>query len=132
MPRTSSSAALPALLLTAALTAAALAGCQALGGTAGVMPETDVGPPPSMRGTVPGREGRTASVDDEGRPLQTKPTRSLDVPKTAGAASRSGDSSDRRIRRDELEGSGGPGGSNGGSMAPAFTPGGSVGLGGKF
>jgi hypothetical protein len=132
MSRTSSSAGLPALLLTAALTAGALAGCQALGGTTGVMPETDVGLPPSMRGTIPGREGRTASVDNDGRPLQTKPTRSLDVPKAAGTATRSADSGDRRIRRDELEGSGGAAGSSGGSMAPALTPGGSVGLGGKF
>lgn len=132
MSRTSSSAGLPALVLAASLTAGALAGCQALGGTAGVMPETDVGLPPSMRNAIPNRGARTASVDDEGRPLQTRPTRSLDIPRSAGSASRSADSGERRIRRDEIEGNDGRGGGSSSSMAPALTPSGSVGLGGKF
>ncbi len=131
MFRTPSPAGIPALLLATSLLAGALGGCQALGGTAGVMPETDVGLPPSMRGALPGREGRTASVDQDGRPLQTRPTRSLDIPRSAGTATRSADSSERRIRREDLEGGGGAGGSGGG-MAPSMTPGGNVGLGGKF
>jgi hypothetical protein len=122
---------MPALVLAASLVAGALAGCQALGGTAGVMPETDVGLPPSMKGALPGREARSASVDDDGRPLQTRPTRQIAVPKTAGAASRSGEQAERRISRDELEGSGGSRSSSG-SMSPALTAGGNVGLGGKF
>jgi len=131
MPRSPTTAAVPALVLATSLLAGALAGCQALGGTSGVMPETDVGPPPSVRSALPGREGRTASVDDEGRPLQTRPTRSLDIPRSAGTATRSAEAGERRIRRDELEGSS-AGGSGSGSMAPALTPGGNVGLGGKF
>ncbi|MCJ2014255.1 hypothetical protein [Methylobacterium sp. J-076] len=131
MSRTPSSAGVPALVLVVALAAGGLAGCQALGGTSGVMPETDVGLPPSMRNAMPNRGARTASVDDEGRPLQTQPTRNLDVPRTAGAASRGTDAGERRIRRDELEGSDSRSGSSS-SMAPALTPGGSVGLGGKF
>ena len=121
----------PSLLLAVSLAAGGLAGCQALGGTTGVMPETEVGLPPSMRGTIPGRQARTASVDEEGRPLQTAPTRNIAIPKSAGAASRSADAGERRIRRDELEGSDSRSSSSG-SMAPALTPGGSVGLGGKF
>jgi hypothetical protein len=109
----------------------ALAVCLALGGTAGVMPDTDVGLPPSMRNALPNRSARTASVDEEGRPLQTAPTRSIDIPKNAGAASRSATTAERQIRRDELEGSDRRSGSST-SMAPALTPGGSVGLGGKF
>lgn len=132
MSRTSSSAGVPALVLAVSLAAGALAGCQALGGTTGVMPETEVGLPPSMRNAIPNRGARTASVDEEGRPLQTQPTRSLDIPRTAGASSRSADAGERRIRRDEIEGNDGRSGGGSGSMAPALTPGGSVGLGGKF
>lgn len=135
MPRIPSTAGVPALVLAASLMAGALAGCQALGGalggTSGVMPETDVGLPPSMRGAIPGREARSASVDDDGRPLQTRPTRQIDIPKSAGASSRSTDQAERRINRDDLEGGGGSRGSSS-SMAPALTPGGNVGLGGKF
>ena len=132
MSRTPSPAGMPALCLALSLLAGALGGCQALGGTSGVMPETDVGLPPSMRGTIPGREGRTASVDADGRPLQTRPTRSLDIPRSAGAATRSTDSGERRIRREDLEGGGGASGGGGGGMAPSMTGGGNVGLGGKF
>ncbi len=131
MSRIPSAAGLPALVLAASLVAGALAGCQALSGTSGVMPETDVGLPPSMRGALPGREARASSVDEDGRPLQTNPTRQIAIPKTAGAASRSADTGDRRINRDELAGGGGSGG-GGSSMAPALTAGGNVGLGGKF
>lgn len=132
MSRTPSSAGIPALVLAVALAAGGLAGCQALGGTTGVMPETDVGLPPSMRNAIPNRSARTASVDDEGRPLQTQPTRSLDIPRTEGASARSSDAGERRIRREDLEGSDAQSGGGSSSMAPALTPGGSVGLGGKF
>lgn len=132
MSRTPFPAPVPALLLAVSLAAGGLAGCQALGGTAGVMPDTDVGLPPSMRGALPGRQARTATVDEEGRPLQTAPTRSIDIPKGSGSASRSADAGERRIRREDLEGSDTRSGGSSNSMAPALTPGGSVGLGGKF
>ena len=67
MSRISFPAPVPALILAVSLAAGGLAGCQALGGTSGVMPDTDVGLPPSMRGALPGRQARTATVDDEGR-----------------------------------------------------------------
>jgi hypothetical protein len=127
----SSSPRIAPLALAACLVAGALAGCQALGGTAGVMPDTDVGLPPSMRNALPNRGARTASVDEEGRPLQTAPTRQLNIPKNAGVASRSASTGERQIRRDESEGNDGRSSSST-SMAPALTPGGSVGLGGKF
>ncbi|RZM01365.1 MAG: hypothetical protein EOP68_22110, partial [Sphingomonas sp.] len=70
---------------TALCLGAALAGCQALGGAlgggGGVMPAAEVGPPPSLRGALPGREARMANVDSDGRPLATAPTRTLDLPK---------------------------------------------------
>ncbi|MFC6789549.1 hypothetical protein ACFQE0_07910 [Methylobacterium komagatae] len=131
MSRISSSATAPALLLAVSLAAGGLAGCQALGGTAGVMPETEVGLPPSLRGAMPNRQAHSASVDEEGRPLPAAPTRNIAIPKNAGSASRSADASERRIRREDLEGSDGRSGSSS-SMAPALTPGGAVGLGGKF
>jgi hypothetical protein len=128
---TSPSPRIASLALAACLLSGALAGCQALGGTAGVMPDTDVGLPPSMRNALPNRNVRHTGVDDEGRPLQTAPTRQIDIPKNAGVASRSASAGERQIRRDELEGSDARSGSST-SMAPALTPGGSVGLGGKF
>lgn len=131
MSRISSSGTAPVLLLAVSLAAGGLAGCQALGGTAGVMPETEVGLPPSLRGTIPNRQAHSASVDEEGRPLPAAPTRNIAIPKNAGSASRSADASERRIRREDLEGSDGRSGGSS-SMAPALTPGGSVGLGGKF
>lgn len=131
MSRKSTSATLPALALAASLASAGLAGCQALSGTSGVMPETEVGLPPSMRDTIPNRRANTANVDEDGKPMATRPTRNLDVPRSAGATTRSADTGERRIRREDLEGSDTrSGGSN--SMAPGITPGGSVGLGGKF
>lgn len=126
--------ALRGLVLGAAL-AAVMGGCQALGGGGGVMPATEVGLPPSMRGALPNREARNAAVDADGRPLQTAPTRQLAIPKTAGAATRSADSGERRIRREDLDGGNGAvggSGSSGSSMGPTMAPGGSVGLGGKF
>lgn len=131
MSRISFPAPVSALILAVSLAAGGLAGCQALGGTSGVMPDTDVGLPPSMRGALPGRQARTATVDDEGRPLPAAPTRNIDIPRSAGAASRSADACERRIRRDELEGSDSRSSGSGG-MTPGITPGGSVGLGGKF
>lgn len=116
----------------AVATAGALAGCQALGGGGGgVMPTGDIGPPPSLRDSVPSKGGRNASVDVDGQPPQTAPTRQLALPKSAGASTRTADTGERRIRREELE-SGGDGRSASGSMAPMLSPGGSVGLGGKF
>ncbi|MCJ2071115.1 hypothetical protein MKK75_20360 [Methylobacterium sp. J-030] len=126
--------ALRGLALGAAL-AALTAGCQALGGGGGVMPASEVGLPPSLRGALPNREARNAAVDAEGQPLQTAPTRQLAIPKTAGAATRSADAGERRIRREDLDGGNGAvggGGSSSGSMGPTMAPGGSVGLGGKF
>ena len=113
------------------LLAAALGGCQALSG-GGVMPESDVGPPPSMRGSVPNAAGpRSARVDPDGNPLQTTPTRRLDLPRSAGGATRSASSEERRIRREDIEGnSEGRSGSSGG-VAPSLGSGG-VGVGGKF
>ena len=130
---TSRSAALRGLVLGTALSGL-VAGCQALGGGGGVMPDTQVGLPPSLRGALPNREAHNEGVDTEGRPLQTAPTRQLALPKSAGAGTRSADAGDRRIRREDLDGGNaavaGAGGS--GSMGPMLSPGGSVGLGGKF
>lgn len=114
----------------AALLAAALGGCQALGGGGGVMPETEVGPPPSMRGTVPGSSARNAGVDEDGRPLQTAPTRRLDLPKSAGGQTRASAAEERRIRREDIEGGSESRGASGG-LSPTVSPGG-VGVGGKF
>lgn len=115
----------------AALLAAGLAGCQALGGGGGVMPESDVGPPPSMRGSVPG-QFRTSSVDEDGKPIATTPTRRLDIPKNAGVATRTAEAGPRRISRDEIEGAEtGPRGSSGG-LTPSLTGSGGVGVGGSF
>ena len=94
----------PSRLCAAALLAASLGGCQALGGGGGVMPETDLGPPPSARGTLPGRPLRSALTDDDGP---------------------------RRIRREEIDGETTSRSSSGG-LAPQMGAGGSVGLGGKF
>lgn len=116
----------------AALVAAALGGCQVLSGSSGVMPESEVGPPPSMRGAVPGAGARAAVLDPDGVPLQTSPTRRLDLPKTgAGAQSRASAAEERRIRREDIEGNAEGRGSAGG-LAPQLGSGGGVGLGGKF
>ncbi|KQP10460.1 MAG: hypothetical protein Q7T93_11685 [Methylobacterium sp.] len=114
------------------LLAAALGGCQALGGGAGVMPESDVGPPPSMRGAVPNAAGpRSAGVDADGNTIQTTPTRRLDLPRSAGGTTRAAASEERRIRREDLEGSSEGRSSSGGGMTPSLGSGG-VGVGGKF
>ncbi|WP_019903060.1 hypothetical protein [Methylobacterium sp. 77] len=115
-----------------ALVAAALGGCQALGGSAGVMPESEVGPPPSMRSAIPGAaRARAAEVDPDGVPLQTSPTRRLDLPKSAGGQTRAQAEAERRIRREDIEGDTTSRSSSGG-LAPQMGSGGSVGLGGKF
>ncbi|MCJ2082741.1 hypothetical protein [Methylobacterium sp. J-090] len=114
------------------LLAAALGGCQALGGGGGVMPASDVGPPPSMRGSVPNAAGpRSARVDPDDAPLQTTPTRRLDLPRSAGGAARTTASEERRIRREDLEGTAESRSSSGGGMTPSLGSGG-VGVGGKF
>ncbi|WP_245930683.1 hypothetical protein [Methylobacterium radiodurans] len=117
-------------LLTACL--AALGGCQALSGSGGVMPAGDVGPPPSLRSSLPNRPVRGANVDEDGRPLQTAPTRSLDLPKNARGETRAAAQAERRIRREDIEGGNAAGGTSSGSMSPALTPSGGVGMGGRF
>src|SRR4051794_7700730 len=114
-----------------ALLALSAGGCQALGGGGGVMPASDVGPPPSLRSGLAPREVRTASVDPDGEPLQTNPTRRLDLPRNARADARAADSGPRRVRRDEIEG---PveGGGSAGSLSPSLSPSGGVGVGGRF
>lgn len=122
---------LPSRLGALALLAASLGGCQALGGGAGVMPESEIGPPPSMRGSVNGRQ-RSAAVDDDGQPLPTAPTRQLALPKTIQGATRTADTGERRINREDIEGADTRrGGGGGGSLGPAMNNG-NVGLGGKF
>ncbi len=123
---------LPSRACAVALVAAALAGCQALGGGGGVMPETEVGPPPSMRGAVPGpQRSRSAEVDPDGAPLQTAPTRRLNLPNSAGGQTRAAANEERRIRREDIEGETTTRTSSGG-LAPQMGQSGSVGLGGKF
>ncbi|GJD56408.1 hypothetical protein [Methylobacterium dankookense] len=125
-----------AVLLAVCL--AALGGCQSvggglgqiLGGGGGVMPAGDVGPPPSLRGSVPTRTAR-ADVDPDAGPPATAPTRRLDLPKNVRGETRAEAPAERRIRREELEGSAG-GGSSSGGMAPALTPSGGMGVGGRF
>jgi hypothetical protein len=109
-----------------------VAGCQALGGGGGVMPASDVGLPPSLRGSLPNREPRNAAVDPEGQPLQTTPTKQLAIPRSAGGATQSAGAGERRIRREDIEGGNASSGSGSNSMGPMLSPGGSVGLGGKF
>ncbi|MCJ2036287.1 hypothetical protein [Methylobacterium sp. J-068] len=121
---------LPSKACAVALVAAALGGCQALGGGGGVMPETEVGLPPSMRGTAPG-PGRVARADADGAAPQTTPTRRLDLPKSAGGQTRAAANEERRIRREDLEGDTTRRSSSGG-IEPTMGQGGSVGLGGKF
>ncbi|KAB1073521.1 hypothetical protein F6X51_11720 [Methylobacterium planeticum] len=121
-----------ALLATAALATAALGGCQALGGGGGgVMPASDLGPPPSMRGALSNREVRTPTTDPDGNPLQTAPTRRLDLPQNSRGEARAAEAGPRRIQREEIEGAGG-GSSSSGSLAPALSASGGVGVGGKF
>ncbi|MBK3426114.1 hypothetical protein HPY25_30030, partial [Methylobacterium sp. IIF4SW-B5] len=61
----------------------------------------------------------------------TEPTRRLNVPTSTRASGDTLSAPPRRIRRDEIEGEGGPSGSSGG-FSPTIGSGGSVGLGGKF
>lgn len=133
MPAFPSSGFAPLRALALALAAAgALAGCQALGGGGGgVMPASDVGLPPSMRDAVPGKPARAASVDADTPSPQAAPTRQLALPKSAGASARTADASERRIRREEIEGND-EARRSGSSIAPAMTPGGGMGVGGKF
>ncbi|MDP4004235.1 hypothetical protein [Methylobacterium sp. NEAU K] len=119
------------LVLGVAL-AGLVAGCQALGGGGGVMPASEVGLPPSLRGSLPNREPHNAAVDADGQPLQTAPTRQLAIPKSAGGTTRSADAGERRIRREDIEGGNATSGGGSNTMGPMLSPGGSVGLGGKF
>jgi hypothetical protein len=125
-------------LCATALLAAALGGCNGglgnlLGNTGGVMPESEVGLPPSMRGSVKGAPERTTtSLDDDGRPVPTAPNRQLSLPKNAKGETRTADGGTRRIRRDEIEGNDANGRSSSGGMAPALTSNGGIGMGGKF
>ncbi|KMO13464.1 hypothetical protein [Methylobacterium platani] len=109
--------------------AALAGGCinNPLGQVGGVLPAGDVGPPPSLRGDVklPARSNGDLAQ------AATEPTRRLNVPSsTRGSDTLS--AAPRRIRRDEIEGEGGPSGSGGSSLSPSIGSGGSVGLGGKF
>jgi hypothetical protein len=122
---------LPSRLCAVALVAAALGGCQALGGGGGVMPETEVGPPPSMRGAVPApQRGRSARVDPDDAAPQTTPTRRLNLPNASGQT-RAAANEERRIRREDIEGET-TSRSGSGGIAPQMSQGGGVGLGGKF
>ena len=116
--------------LLVALGLAALGGCQALGGGGGVMPAGDIGPPPSLRGSVPAPVARRDS-DPSDAPPATAPTRRLDLPKNARGEARSEAAAERRIRREDIEGQEG-GRSSSGGMSPSLTPSGGVGLGGRF
>ncbi|GJE41441.1 hypothetical protein [Methylobacterium soli] len=117
--------------LLALLATAALGGCQAFGGGGGVMPASDLGPPPSLRGSLSNREVRTATTDPDGQPLQTAPTRRLDLPKNARGEARAAEAGPRRIQREEIEGAAAAGSSSGG-LAPSLSASGGVGVGGKF
>lgn len=117
----------------AALLAAGLGGCQMLGGSSGVMPDSEIGPPPSERSNLPGRQFRPNSVDADVGPAAASPSRQLALPGSA-RGTRSADASERRISREEISGGnavGGGGGSSGG-VGPALTPGGGMGMGGRF
>ncbi|KQT10053.1 hypothetical protein ASG40_10115 [Methylobacterium sp. Leaf399] len=118
-------------LSSAILAAALLGGCQALGGGGGVMPVSEVGPPPSMRSALPDRTARAAEVDPDGVPLQTRPTRQIALPKTAAGAGGRTAAQERRINREEIDVTDETRSSSGG-LAPQINPGGGVGLGGKF
>ncbi|WP_264050726.1 hypothetical protein [Methylobacterium flocculans] len=123
---------LPSHACAVALIAALAGGCQALGGGGGVMPETDIGPPPSMRGAVPGpQRGRAAQVDADEPVAQTAPTRRLNLPNSGGGQTRAAANEERRIRREDIEGETTSRTSSGG-LAPQMSQGGGVGLGGKF
>lgn len=119
----------------AALLAAGLGGCQMLGGTSGVMPDSEIGPPPSERSNLPGRQYRPSTVDPDGAPVAAGSSRTLALPGSARSGGRSADAGDRRISREELSGgnaAGGGGGGSGGGVGPALTPGGGMGMGGRF
>lgn len=121
----------PSRFCAAALLAASLGGCQALGGGGGVMPESELGPPPSMRGSLPGRTARSAEIDEDGARIANRPTRSLELPKNVRGETRTADTGPRRIRREEIDGEQ-TGPSSSGGLSPQMGAGGSVGLGGKF
>lgn len=131
----------PSRACAVALLAASLAGCQsmtnAISGAGGVMPDTEVGPPPSMSGALKNSPRRTASnVDEDGAPMATSPTRQIALPKNAAAAGgRTAEAGQRRINREELDGGNGAinrGGGNSLGFSPSVTPGGGMGMGAKF
>lgn len=118
------------------LIAATLGGCQMFGGGggSGVMPDSDVGLPPSMAGNPGSRRLTSATVDEDGQPLPMSPTRQIALPNKARADGKTADAGPRRIRRDEINGGNatGGGGSGGGGMAPSLSASGNVGMGGQF
>ncbi|WP_298952420.1 hypothetical protein [uncultured Methylobacterium sp.] len=117
-----------------AVLAAVAGGCvNPLGQTGGVLPASDVGPPPSMRADLraPSRTATPSQVDPD-RVMPTAPSRRLDVPANPRAQADAGQSGPRRIRRDELEGAEEGRSGSGGSLSPTMGSGGSVGLGGRF
>lgn len=133
---------IPSRICAVALLAASLGGCQGGGGNllgnlmggGGVMPDSEVGLPPSMRGTLPNSRQRTAAnVDDDGNPLPANPTRQLALPKNAGGQARGADGGPRRLNREDLAGGNGVAGSGGGAggLTPSMA-GSGVGVGGKF
>ncbi|GJD53622.1 hypothetical protein OPKNFCMD_6399 [Methylobacterium crusticola] len=117
-----------------AVATALVGGCvNPLGQTGGVLPASDVGPPPSLRSDVrtPGRSATPSQVDPE-RVMPSEPTRRLNVPTTARAGDGSPAAGTRRIRREDLEGATEGGSASGGSLSPTMGSGGSVGVGGRF
>ncbi|GJE02082.1 hypothetical protein [Methylobacterium isbiliense] len=111
-----------------------VAGCitNPLGQTGGVLPASDVGPPPSARADLraPARSATPSQVDPE-RVMPTQPTRRLDVPTTTRGSGTASAETTRRIRREDLEDAGQGKASGSGGLTPRMTPGG-VGLGGSF
>lgn len=121
-----------ALALLAGTLGSGLGACHLLGGGGGVMPESEVGLPPSMRGAVKNAPTRTAAVDDDGRPVSSDPSRQLALPKNVKGETRNAEAGPRRINREDIEGADTGRGGRGGGMAPTLTPGGGVGMGGRF
>lgn len=125
-----------AAMCLATVLAGTLGGCQgignALGGGGGVMPTSEVGLPPSMRGSVKGAPTMTATVDDDGQPVRSGPARQLALPKTVQGENRSADAGPRRINREDIDDGVTSGRSSSGGLTPQMGSGGSVGLGGKF
>ncbi len=119
---------------------AALAACSLLSGCLagysrpeGVMPAGEVMPPPSLRGTATGRSLAAAKAADAPEPdaaPTARASRALSVPnRAAGGVSAT---SERRVRREDLEDNGAGAAGGGSSLSPTISPSGSVGVGGRF